>query len=104
MKVRAFRFLVVVILTLIVTHGLAQAVAGNIYYVATTGNDTNPGTDTKPFRTIQKAATLARAGDTIYVRGGVYKESVLLRYSGAPGQPITVKNYLGENPIIEPSI
>jgi hypothetical protein len=40
--------------------------AGMAYYVSTHGNDNNDGTSTNtPFRTIQKAATISVAGDTV---------------------------------------
>ena len=42
------------------------------YYVATTGNDANAGTLEQPFATVQKGANTAAAGDTVYIRGGVY--------------------------------
>ncbi|MGA3051204.1 MAG: right-handed parallel beta-helix repeat-containing protein [Chitinispirillaceae bacterium] len=42
------------------------------YYVATTGNDANPGTITQPFATLQKGADVAVAGDTVFIRGGTY--------------------------------
>jgi len=41
-------------------------------YVATTGNDSNPGTETSPYLNIQKAIDAAAPGDTIYIRGGTY--------------------------------
>jgi Protein of unknown function (DUF1565) len=45
------------------------------YYVATTGNDTNPGTPAQPFRTIGKGITaVAMDGDTILVADGTYTE------------------------------
>jgi hypothetical protein len=46
---------------------------GTTYYVAPTGSDSNPGTSSQPFRTIQKAADLVDPGDTVIVRDGVYK-------------------------------
>jgi hypothetical protein len=47
--------------------------AGKLF-VSTTGNDTTGIIDRidSPFRTITKAITVAVAGDTIYIRGGVY--------------------------------
>lgn len=42
---------------------------GAIYYVATYGNDSNPGTAAQPWRTIQHAANVMVAGDTVFVRG-----------------------------------
>ncbi len=36
--------------------------------------DTNPGTEDKPFKTVQHAADVAQPGDTIYVMAGKYDE------------------------------
>jgi hypothetical protein len=71
------------------------------YYVATTGNDSNPGTQTAPFKTIQRAAIVANPGDTVLVRAGTYSESVDIPKSGVSGQPITIKAYPGESPIMD---
>ncbi|MCR9249149.1 MAG: DUF1565 domain-containing protein [bacterium] len=46
------------------------------YFVAKNGNDSNPGTLEKPFLTINKAASVAKPGDIITVREGIYRESV----------------------------
>jgi Right handed beta helix region/Protein of unknown function (DUF1565) len=45
------------------------------YYVATTGSDSNPGTQTSPFATLTKGASAAGPGDTVYIRGGTYNPS-----------------------------
>jgi hypothetical protein len=45
-------------------------------YVATTGEDANPGSRALPFRTIQRAARAARAGSTVYVAPGIYVENI----------------------------
>jgi hypothetical protein len=42
------------------------------YYVATTGSDTNPGTLSQPFLSLQRGVNAAAAGDTIIVRDGTY--------------------------------
>jgi Right handed beta helix region len=47
-------------------------VASNIYYVAPNGNDSNGGTMSSPFLTVQKAQSVVVAGDTVYIRGGSY--------------------------------
>jgi hypothetical protein len=46
------------------------------YYVATTGNDSNPGTIQLPFRTIVKGVSVLKPGDTTLVRAGTYRESI----------------------------
>lgn len=66
------------------------------WYVSVTGNDKNPGTLAAPFQTIQKAAGLAQAGDTVYIRGGTYHESVAPANSGTAAAPITFTNYNNE--------
>lgn len=47
-------------------------VIGATYYVAPTGSDSNPGTNTAPFRNIQKAADIVSQGDTVIVKNGNY--------------------------------
>lgn len=74
--------------------------AGKTYYVASNGNNSNPGTISKPWKTIQKAANVATAGDTVYVRGGTYKEKVIVKNSGKSGTYITFSSYPGERAII----
>ena len=54
------------------TNVLKAASLGINYYVAPTGNDSNTGTSSSPFLTIQKAADTANAGDSVIVRDGVY--------------------------------
>lgn len=72
------------------------------YYVSTTGSDSNPGTQTAPWRTVQHAADTARAGSTVNVRGGVYEELVSINASGnASDGYITFKSYPGETAILD---
>ena len=52
------------------------------FYVSTTGDDSSPGTQTAPWRTIQHAADTVPAGSTVNARGGVYEESVTINVSG----------------------
>ncbi|HWY77036.1 MAG TPA: choice-of-anchor Q domain-containing protein, partial [Verrucomicrobiae bacterium] len=52
---------------------------------------------TSPWLTIQHAANSVKAGDTVYVRAGVYKEVVSIPSSGsASGGYITFSSYPGE--------
>lgn len=70
------------------------------YYVSTSGSDSNPGTSSRPWRTITKAVSIAKAGETVYVRGGTYSEQVNLYKSGAASAPITFQAYPNETPVI----
>lgn len=49
--------------------------------------DDNPGTEAKPFRTIQPAVDAAKSGDTIYVKAGVYSDVIQLRGYGRARHP-----------------
>jgi hypothetical protein len=51
-------------------------------YVSPTGDDTNPGTAERPWRTIQKAVDTAAAGDTVSIAGETYRERIMLHRSG----------------------
>jgi len=78
------------------------AAIGIAFYVSTTGSDSNPGTLSSPWRTIQHAADSVQGGDTVYVRGGVYNESVRISVSGsATAGSITLQTYPGEQAIID---
>jgi hypothetical protein len=71
--------------------------------VATDGNDANPGTLDKPWKTIQKAVNYAVAGDTIFVRGGQYPgidHGWIFQHSGTQSKPITLTNYPGEQVLL----
>lgn len=75
---------------------------GVTYFVAVTGDDANPGTETEPWRTIQHAADTVQAGDTVQIRGGVYAETVVINVSGSEaGGSITFKSYEGETAVLD---
>jgi endo-alpha-1,4-polygalactosaminidase (GH114 family) len=77
------------------------AQSGATFYVSTTGNDSNSGSFTAPWRTVQHAANSVTAGATVYVEGGVYNESVRFPASGTSANPITFTNYPGQNAVID---
>jgi len=80
---------------------LQGILAAHSYYVSLTGNDLNPGSFKKPWRTIQHAADFAKPGSTVYVREGVYFEKVIIRVEGTPCKGyITFRNYPKEHAII----
>lgn len=74
----------------------------SVFYVATTGNDSNAGTLGAPWRTVQHAADTVRAGSTVNVRGGIYEELVNIDKSGnASDGFITFRSYPGETAILD---
>ena len=76
--------------------------SGPSFYVSTTGNDSNPGTQAAPWRTVQHAADTVRAGGTANVRGGVYEELVTIKGSGnATDGYITFRSYPGETAVLD---
>jgi hypothetical protein len=76
--------------------------SGVIYYVSTSGSDSNPGTLSQPWRTIQHAANSVHAGDTAEVEGGTYNEIVTMKTSGNATQGyITFTNYSGQTPALD---
>lgn len=76
---------------------------GAVYYVSPSGKDDNPGTLEQPWQTIQKAADSLQAGETALIRQGTYAEQVMVHVSGAPGAPVMLAAYPGEQATIDGS-
>ena len=76
------------LLSLFLILTLVHTAFAATYYVSLQGNDDNPGTKTKPFRTIQKAADIVKPGDACLIHGGAYCETIDLKKSGLPDKPI----------------
>ena len=91
----------ITICTLAIAPLLAVGAYAATYYVATTGNDSNPGTEKQPWRTMAYAANTMVAGDTTYVKSGAYHEGLIrFRKSGTSSAPIRLANAPGESPVI----
>jgi hypothetical protein len=71
------------------TFGQAQAAVYVVDRAAPAAADANPGSEERPFKTVQHAAEVARPGDTVYVMAGRYHERIKVTTSGAEGRPIT---------------
>ena len=69
------------------------------FYVSTQGNDTtNPGTETSPFFTIDKALTsMTASGGTCIIKGGTYHEEITL----SNADNIIIKAYNNEYVILD---
>ncbi len=76
-------------------------------YVARDGNDMNPGTMERPFRTIHRALGLLEAGVLLYLRAGEYRERLSTLRWPLPGgisweKPLVIAGYPGETTVIKP--
>lgn len=77
------------------------------YYVATNGNDANSGSDLMPFKTIQRGVRALAAGDTLYIRGGIYPErinsnSLTIPTGSSWNDAPVISAYSGESVILQP--
>ena len=65
------------------------------YYLATNGDDTNPGSAASPWGTFPYAANHLKPGDTLLVRQGTYSWIGLCNISSGASweQPVTIKTY-----------
>lgn len=84
-------------------------------FVAPDGNDANEGSLAKPLAGLMKAQSLAKPGDTVWLRGGTYKATeaqIARRYrawvyvnhftkSGTEAAPITYAAYQDEKPVFD---
>jgi len=86
------------------------AYEGEAYFVATNGNDNNPGTFDEPWLTWSRAfnASELEPGDTVYFRGGIYPhtasdgwDGVTCTVDGNEEAYIHFFNYPGEEPILD---
>jgi IPT/TIG domain-containing protein len=77
---------------------------GSIFFVATTGSDSNAGSFASPWRTVLKARDTMQAGDITYARDGVsqttedgqgWNAAMLLRTGGTAGRPKALVAYPG---------
>jgi hypothetical protein len=81
--------------------GLCGVANATTYYVSNAGSDSNSGTSlSAPFQTISMAATVLKAGDTCFIRGGTYRETLTVQSSGTPSAPITFSAYNNESAVI----
>jgi len=88
------------ILLSIITLSCTHLLLAKDIYVAKNGNDANSGTLTSPYLTLSKAAAVAVAGDTVYIREGTYEETLTPSRSGSAGNPIVFTSYQNESVVI----
>jgi hypothetical protein len=69
-------------------------------YVSPKGNDASDGSLAKPLKSINAAAQRAQAGDTVAVRAGTYRETVIPTNSGTEDASIIYRPYQNEKVVI----
>lgn len=95
------RLMTVVAIVTLTALTNATLMASEIH-VSIAGDDTGPGTQTAPYRTITKAAAAAQPGDVVTVHEGTYREWVKpvrggsgeaerIVYRAAPGEKVSIK-------------
>ena len=83
---------------------LSPALAAN-YYVSPAGSDSNPGTLSQPWRTLNSAVTHLSPGDTLNIRAGTYNEWLDNNIPGGTSwtTPVTIKAYNNEAVTVRPN-
>jgi len=90
--------------TVIVILSVVCVIHAAEYHVSPGGFDSNPGSESQPFRTINAAAQIAEPGDVITVHEGIYRERVNPRRGGSSaGKRIVYQAAAGEKVAIRGS-
>ena len=90
------------VFALVLLTAAGAGVAAREIHVATTGDDSGAGSAAAPYRTISKAAQVARPGDVVTVHAGTYREWVKparggtgedarITYRAAAGDEVLIK-------------
>ncbi|MEP4889365.1 MAG: CBM35 domain-containing protein [Aliiglaciecola sp.] len=90
---------------------MSSLAVGQTYYVAPDGNDTNPGSLTSPFKTLEKARDTVRLVNEdmnediyIYIKGGNYPIDTPIEFdsrdSGQNGYSVIYAAYDSEEPVL----
>ena len=72
-------------------------------FVSLSGNDANSGSASAPFRTIKAASKVAKPGDVVNVRAGVYPDVVSISSKGTASAPIVFRPAAGETVVLDGS-
>ncbi len=69
-------------------------------FVAPSASAGGIGTYEAPFNTIKEALEHSKPGSVIYLRGGVYRETIFPQLSGKEKERVTIRGYPGEQAVI----
>lgn len=100
---------------LLISFLFITVINAETYFIAPDGSDDYEGTLAKPFATVTRAQTAVKAGDTVFIRGGIYKvnkshisrQHKIWKYvfelnkSGEVNKAITYSAYKNEKPVFD---
>ena len=69
-------------------------------YVSPNGDDAGAGTRASPWKTLAKACAGVGPGDTVFLSGGTYRETLAPQRSGGPGSPIRFRGLPNETVVL----
>jgi formylglycine-generating enzyme len=80
----------------------AKPCGGRILYIDKNGNDSNDGTQLRPWKTLFDAAKRVKPGDTVLINPGRYilNKSFIIKTSGMKNRPIIIRGN-GENVVLD---
>lgn len=93
----AKRLSILAMAVLLMLSGLVQAGEYFVDQKNPAADDKNKGTEAKPLKTISAAVLLVKPGDTIWVKGGEYNESIAIKKSGGANAPITISAWKNDS-------
>jgi hypothetical protein len=83
-------------LALVLIRLAGPAVGADFYVDSRMPNSGDGHSLQSAFKTIGEAAALMQAGDTCFIRAGIYRETVVPARSGSPGRPLVLTSYANE--------
>ena len=91
------------LITLLIFLFSSLFLSGKTWFLSPLGSDSNSGTVAAPFFTLNRVWPYIVPGDSVIMRGGIYKynqEQLLINKSGSYGKPIVIMPYGNEKPVI----
>ena len=95
-KVKTLSVVSILAVLLLSAH-LPSVQSSATYHVTTTGDDSNDGSESLPWRTISRGVSNLKPGDTVVVHDGTYNEAVDIEASGADNAYIRI---IGQGSVI----
>ena len=102
---RTFLGLWLVTLVLMFGFGGVPCAVATLYYVdVNSGDNSFPGSEEKPFRTIEQVSKVMEPGDKAVIQEGIYHEQIMGGKSGLPNKPIVYEGTDRDKVILRGSV